>query len=720
MRIVHISDLHFGQHNKLLKATLPQRIKALKADVIVCTGDLADNPDKKPLAEAYEYLDILQAACSSRQDLKIIVVPGNHDYREKGFLWQDRKRPYLTIFGAGDADHYYEKDNVWIFGFDSASGGPAGGGGLILESDLERFHERYAMLQDLPAFKDAFKIVAVHHHPLPVNWDSSWRDRWLTMANAGAFLSAVLFRRIDLVLHGEHLQARARLWSTLGDNDHETTIVSLGATLRRVDNPNRNWLGLIDIQPHGAHVEFYGSVGGAAFGDKPDPRFEIRSRSQAADLDFVQARRDAGYGYREVAALTVLDKDGDGRRRLEFEGLLIHNQDSERTRLHLLRLPPTSGYLDCLTVTGASFDPIIAKGSRNQDHSGTITFDQPLAVDEPHNYSCSWYAVNAFAMDTRQFDFLHTRDAKKLNDIEYTHFTVSDPIEELAVVVKFPEGFTPVDGPRLRVTKPTEDPNSRGWESQPELENRLNRDHALRYYETLNIAAVRIHRPTLGLSYGIRWGLPKTPKQDRDQHTQSTRELQDLWIAQRANMTQKELLTKMLARIIIGVRKGILQGWEGPIDASFMYFDGQHHMRLLTAILDEHQEAIEHEYDITLRYGDGIAGRAFKINQIRVYTQSPDDDSQQPDYYTPCTDGPPHKCLLSIPIRPPVSPDSPATVRNPYGVLSLGSTRADCPIALVGLPGGPAPLPELRLLHDTINGDVYKSMLAIFLDPKHS
>ena len=39
----------------------------------------------------------------------------------------------------------------------------------------------------------------------------------------------------------------------------------------------------------------------------------------------------------------------------------------------------------------------------------------------------------------------------------------------------------------------------------------LNDSHALRYYESLNIAAVRIKAPSQELSYGIEWDLPGAP-----------------------------------------------------------------------------------------------------------------------------------------------------------------------------------------------------------------
>jgi 3',5'-cyclic AMP phosphodiesterase CpdA len=219
MRIMHIFDLHFGKHQPLLVNSLKERVAALKTDLVVCSGDVADDTKPELTEDARMLLDELATLCTGNTEPRLIVVPGNHDMRKSGWLYKSLVNGYAKAFGERETDHYYEAENVWVFGFDSAQQGKAGGSGYITDEDLARFHARYDTLSNHPGFAQAFKIVVVHHHPLPVNWDHDGSDRWLTMTNAGKFLSAVLFRKIDLVLHGhEHLQARARLWSTLGAN----------------------------------------------------------------------------------------------------------------------------------------------------------------------------------------------------------------------------------------------------------------------------------------------------------------------------------------------------------------------------------------------------------------------------------------------------------------------------------------------------------------------
>jgi hypothetical protein len=100
-------------------------------------------------------------------------------------------------------------------------------------------------------------------------------------------------------------------------------------------------------------------------------------------------------------------------------------------------------------------------------------------------------------------------------------------------------------------------------------------------------------------------------------------------------------------------------------------------------------------YRMRLRYGDGIAGRAFKTNRLRVYV-APDASATGRDvldYYTPVPGvGPKHRVMVSLPIHVP-EPDDQFTrdprvyeAKEPYAVLSFGSVRADCPLRNLLVP----------------------------------
>src|SRR5438309_1456201 len=81
MRIVHITDLHFGAHSGGLATSLVQRVTRLKPNLIVCTGDVVDKPHDDNLSLAKEFLGKLTSCCvpQERDDPPLIMVPGNHD-----------------------------------------------------------------------------------------------------------------------------------------------------------------------------------------------------------------------------------------------------------------------------------------------------------------------------------------------------------------------------------------------------------------------------------------------------------------------------------------------------------------------------------------------------------------------------------------------------------------------------------------------------------------
>ncbi|AGA89216.1 putative phosphohydrolase [Thioflavicoccus mobilis 8321] len=71
MRIVHISDLHFGRERPALVAALVPQIEALAPDLVVVSGDLTQRARRRELEAAAAFL--------ARLPSPLLVVPGNHD-----------------------------------------------------------------------------------------------------------------------------------------------------------------------------------------------------------------------------------------------------------------------------------------------------------------------------------------------------------------------------------------------------------------------------------------------------------------------------------------------------------------------------------------------------------------------------------------------------------------------------------------------------------------
>jgi hypothetical protein len=218
-----------------------------------------------------------------------------------------------------------------------------------------------------------------------------------------------------------------------------------------------------------------------------------------ADRSFERRKRQAGFGYREVASITLVDLDGDARRIIECEELEVADETNPRAKRHPISLPPTDGALAVLRARGHGFgiaiEPPLRSADRPQRFTTELIFDRAVGQPERASYRYDWYAVNAFALDRDQFENRHGPLAQGAF-LEFTHYQCLDPTQELAVVVQFPPGFKLDAPPRVRVARSRSDePDSRRWPRDLEAQRELNELHALRYYESLNMAGLRVSRP---------------------------------------------------------------------------------------------------------------------------------------------------------------------------------------------------------------------------------
>lgn len=175
--IAQISDLHCGSvyfRPGLAKSMLAE-VNALAPDIVVVTGDLTDMGLHDEYVQARGLLD--QIECD-----RVLVVPGNHDARNVGEVH------FETLFGTRGPE--IRLGGVHLLGIDSS------------EPDLDSGRvgrEKYRQLEELFADPDEFKIVAIHHHLVPV--PGTGRERNI-VADAGDLLRVLTESGVDLVLCG--------------------------------------------------------------------------------------------------------------------------------------------------------------------------------------------------------------------------------------------------------------------------------------------------------------------------------------------------------------------------------------------------------------------------------------------------------------------------------------------------------------------------------------
>ncbi|MBS7659306.1 MAG: metallophosphoesterase [Candidatus Bathyarchaeia archaeon] len=182
MLIVQISDIHCGPMFSYGKfRTAIDEINALNPDVVVVTGDITENGILTEFKMAAEEFRRLKAE-------KVIYISGNHDYRSTGYLLFKQFFPFNQVT---------EVDDAVIVVLSSARPD---------RDDGEVGHRQNVWLENtLSQYENRLKIVAIHHHIIPV--PDTGADQ-ITIVDAGDVLRSLVKSKANLVLCGH----RHRPW----------------------------------------------------------------------------------------------------------------------------------------------------------------------------------------------------------------------------------------------------------------------------------------------------------------------------------------------------------------------------------------------------------------------------------------------------------------------------------------------------------------------------
>ena len=175
--IAHISDLHCGSPyfvpNLMDRAII--EVNDLEPDVVIVSGDLTTFGFRQEYVQARAYLDRIE--CSD-----MIVVPGNHDSRNVGYVHFEEQ------FGA--RQQVLRKDGVCMLAIDSS------------EPDLDHGvvgRSRYPWIRQEFALPARLRIFILHHHLLPIPGTGRERN---VVYDAGDALEVLAASECRLVLSG--------------------------------------------------------------------------------------------------------------------------------------------------------------------------------------------------------------------------------------------------------------------------------------------------------------------------------------------------------------------------------------------------------------------------------------------------------------------------------------------------------------------------------------
>ncbi len=181
MKIAHISDLHLSSPHYIPEwgSNVAEIISQIKPDLLIVTGDLTEEGYFHEFNIAKKYIDRLNIKNK-------VIIPGNHDARNKGY------EIFESLFGTRYP--YFENNQVVVFGVDSTA------------PDLDDGHigrENYPTIQKKFSKKAKVKILAMHHHLIPI--PGTGRERHIPV-DAGDVLNVLTDLGVNFVFSGHRHQ----------------------------------------------------------------------------------------------------------------------------------------------------------------------------------------------------------------------------------------------------------------------------------------------------------------------------------------------------------------------------------------------------------------------------------------------------------------------------------------------------------------------------------
>ena len=189
IRVLHLSDLHFGSHDDpRLEPGLEALIARVDPELIVASGDLTHRGRADQHERAAAFLRGL--------DRPVFTVPGNHDIPYTPIArfarpWQQFERHWKTT------EPVYRSDTLFVVGLNSVRPW-LHQSGRIRSAQLERAAELFA-----EAPPTALRVAVLHHHLL----GAPWRSRKKPVAKRSRVLAALVDAGAELILAGHIHQA---------------------------------------------------------------------------------------------------------------------------------------------------------------------------------------------------------------------------------------------------------------------------------------------------------------------------------------------------------------------------------------------------------------------------------------------------------------------------------------------------------------------------------
>lgn len=241
MRIIHLSDLHFGTVTEGVQRDLIAHIQAEPADLVIVSGDFTQTGSAEEFRMARQFLDGLNTP--------FFCIPGNHDIprfgiRHRFFKPFSNYQRYIseTLFPM------WEKENVCIAGINTARAFLPHwnwANGAVSLTQL------YYLENYFWAHPGKTKICVMHH---PIHKSESSHDFRTKVFGSERAMQAMKDMKVDLVLTGHVHHASITL---LDEGGYKTIFLSASTALSTRLRMQKNGYNVINIQNGIIDIDVY-------------------------------------------------------------------------------------------------------------------------------------------------------------------------------------------------------------------------------------------------------------------------------------------------------------------------------------------------------------------------------------------------------------------------------------------------------------------------------
>ena len=798
LSIAHISDLHFKLQTAVDEshlAALRRAVKDENVDMLVVTGDIADNPIGDILASLWDQPNRLETIMSlfapkeaifnnwqnnltttfqtARSFLEgvcsdgnisndcFFVVPGNHDMKIqglvsiKGFIkkfWLPELNPTtdLTKAAFDGVFHNSMRDRL-VKGVNSAGKAIMEIVVVCLDSNgLDPFlnfatgrveagelNRLGGYVTDI-AFKQAYKIVLLHHHPMPMpgteniskKSDVLFKDQFLLLKNAGAVMREFTRANVNLVLHGhKHSPGFAYVTYPAGsETKHSVTVVGAGSAGVNGDKGYR--FHILKIYRDG-RLHLQDMIRDAAEGSYyPGPHYWLIDYSQGRTARLSRSI----YSLQEQLCTRVdkviyhvkIDSNSDAVETLSFERLRAIRDDKKLDSVPS-NIRTTTGYFGkepSVTYEGHGFYKNIF-WRKNTDISlaedgllkGSLVFDPPLVHEHPADVSIETLYCNSFEF-VKEYRQKITSDRDSSENINFK--AANDLMNHLTMVVEFPPFFSPANkNVRLRA-------KSHDGEMDSEEFTHLSASLLERTIGDRSITMASIPSPLPGFTYYLEWNLPSEAEYEERRFSKISEEENGLFEAYTNLLLKGDVIKAKLRNLLNEARDALNRDLKNVIEEEFKEPKPQDLIQsndeLCFFVLDKTTLVLriaggtfsdaDPVWNSSLKWGDGVAGQVYRRHASVAFASS----GKGTRYYVRLQGAiRDHESLFCIPICYPLRPDLQMSERKILGVLSIGAYTKSAELMRLTKPDNKS-LSLGAVVLDLVNGHLFAEPLVDALE----